>query len=94
MTDQRPDWSDLASIVAVGDRLTGTILRVDRWGLQLDLRLPFDGFMDRLHIGNDLERYQQGQEIEVIVVQLAEYNHQIRVRPLTNEDLHEVEPGS
>ena len=94
MTDHAREWSDLPDRVAVGDRLRGTIQRVDRWGIQLDLQLPFDGFMDRLHIGNDLENYHGGEEVEVVVLQLAEYNHQIRVRPLTEEERDGVAPDA
>lgn len=93
MSDRSQEWSDLPFRVAVGNRLKGTILRVDRWGLQLDLHLPFDGFMDRLHIGNELEKYHEGQEVDVVVVQLAEYNHQIRVRPLTEEERRSGTPN-
>lgn len=86
MTDNSEDWSEIPYLVAVGQRMRATILRVDRWGLLLDLGLPFKGFMDRLHIGNDLDRYHAGDGLDVVVVQLAEYNHQIRVRPLTDAE--------
>ncbi len=78
------DWADMAFRVAVGDRLRAKVLRVDRWGLQLDLGLPFPGFIDRLNIGDDIERFYPGMELEVIVVQLAEYNHQVRVHLADN----------
>jgi ribosomal protein S1 len=78
MADE-PTWGDMAHLVAVGDRLKAKVLRVDRWGLLVDLDLPFVGFIDRLNVGNELERFYPGLEIDVVVVQLAEYNHQIRV---------------
>ena len=81
MTSQNERWADMAYRVAVGDRLRATVQRVDRWGIQLDIGLPFSGFMDRLNVGDDLERFHPGMEVDVVVVQLAEYNHQIRVRP-------------
>jgi ribosomal protein S1 len=79
MTADKPDWGDMAHMVAVGDRLKAKVLRVDRWGLLVDLGLPFDGFIDRLNVGNELESFYPGLELDVVVVQLAEYNHQIRV---------------
>ena len=84
MTSQNERWGEMAYRVAVGDRLRAIIQRVDRWGIQLDLGLPFDGFMDRLNVGDDLERFHPGMKLDVIVVQLAEYNHQIRVRLADN----------
>jgi ribosomal protein S1 len=80
MTSQNEAWAEMAYRVGVGDRLRATVQRVDRWGIQLDVGLPFDGFMDRLNVGDDLERFNPGMKVDVIVVQLAEYNHQIRVR--------------
>jgi ribosomal protein S1 len=80
------EWSELPFRVHLGQRVRGTILRVNRWGVLLDLNLPFPGFMDRLHIGNNLDRYRVGEDIEVVVVQFAEYNQQIRVRPLADEE--------
>jgi hypothetical protein len=79
MTASEPDWRDVAHLVAVGDRLKARVLRVDRWGLLVDVDLPFNGFIDRLNIGDDLERFHPGLELDVVVVQLAEYNHQIRL---------------
>lgn len=79
MTTGEPSWDDMAYMVAVGDRRTAKVLRVDRWGLLVDLGLPFDGFIDRLNVGDELERFYPGLEIDVVVVQFAEYNHQIRV---------------
>ena len=80
MTSQNERWAEMAYRVAVGDRLRATVQRVDRWGIQLDLGLPFSGFMDRLNVGDDVERFHPGMKVDVVVVQLAEYNHQIRVR--------------
>jgi S1 RNA binding domain len=72
------DWADMAYRIAVGDRLKAKVVRVDRWGIQLDLGLPFPGFIDRLNVGDDIEKFSPGMDLEVTVVQLAEYNHQIR----------------
>jgi ribosomal protein S1 len=80
VTSQNERWAEMPYRVAIGDRVRGTVQRVDRWGIRLDLGLPFAGFMDRLTAGDDLERFYPGLEVDVIVVQFAEYNHQIRVR--------------
>lgn len=78
-------WNDLPMLVALGELRQARIVRVDRWGILLDLGLPFPGFMDRLHVGEDLDRYHVDDELEVVVVQFAEYNKQIRVRPVIEE---------
>lgn len=92
MADQS-NWGDMAHLVAVGDRFSARVLRVDRWGLLVDLGLPFNGFIDRLNVGDELERLRPGSEIDVIVVQLAEYNHQIRVHLAGGADLPGLEAG-
>ena len=79
MNDQA--WRERPYRVSLGQELTGRVRRVDRWGLLLDLGLGVNGFMDRLYLGDDLDRYVPGAEIQVIVVQFAEHNRQIRVRP-------------
>ena len=81
MTDEIGEWSRLSRNVTVGQELSATVLRVDRWGLLLDLGLPFKGFMDRLQAGDNLDQYRPGTTVDVIVTQLADYNRQIRVRP-------------
>jgi hypothetical protein len=70
----------VAYLVAVGDRCTAKVLRIDRWGLLVDPGLPFHGFIARLNVGDELERFSPGLEVDVVVVQFAEYNHQLRVR--------------
>ncbi|WP_373308224.1 S1 RNA-binding domain-containing protein [Cellulomonas oligotrophica] len=77
----------MAYRVAIGDRLRAGVLQVERWGILVDLGLPFNGFIDRLSIGDDLERFHPGLEIEVVVVQLAEYNHQVRVHLADSAEL-------
>lgn len=79
MTTDETSWNEIPYRIAVGDRLKAKVKRVDRWGLLVDLGLPFDGFIDRLNAGDDLGRFVVGGELDVKVVQLAEYNHQIRV---------------
>jgi ribosomal protein S1 len=80
------DWSDLRFRIALGQQLRGTILRVDRWGILVDLELPFKGFIDRLEVRNSVDQYKPGDDIDVVVMQFAEYNHQIRLRPLKEEE--------
>ncbi len=75
------DWSALSATVSVGDLLRARVVRVDRWGALLELRLPFPGFMDRLNIDETtLGSLEVGDDLEVVVVQWAEYNRQVRVR--------------
>jgi ribosomal protein S1 len=78
-------WNDLPMSIAVGEHRQARVARVDRWGLLLDLGLPFPGFMDRLHIGDDIDVFQVDDELEVEVVQLAEYNRQVRVAPVIDD---------
>jgi ribosomal protein S1 len=75
------EWVALSHRVAPGDRLKARVLDVQRWGLYLDVEMQFPGFMDSLQVGEHIERYSIGQEIDVVVIELAEYNHQIRVGP-------------
>lgn len=81
MTDAR--WDDLIASVALGEHRVARIVRVERWGALVDLGLEFPGFIDSLHLGDDIEAYRVDDEWEVEVIQFAEYNNQIRVRPVT-----------
>ena len=76
-------WNVLQKRLPVGQVLEATVSRCEEFGAMIDIGQDFPGFIDVVDL--PAPRPGVGESIRVKVVQFADWNHQVRLSPVSDE---------
>ena len=76
--DRASEWHEMAAGHYRDQEVEGVIECVERWGLVINLGLPFVGFVDGADVSEGV-RYKPGERHTFRIQGFAEYNLQVRL---------------